>query len=173
MDEMMQTHPDVAPASAPAPARPSAFRHLLVALAAVFAVGAIAVVVVGLGARSDADDAEQRAQQLARVERTHEQARDDDDADREEVAELADAVTTHAEAVADAFTTAENAQVRFTDMTNRGADVFNNGDVGGSEAIYRDEGGPLLEELRTTQAAVNAAMATLHSARDELEEALR
>ena len=58
-------------------------------------------------------------------------------------------------------------------MTNRGAEVFNTGDIAGSEAIFRDEGGAALTELQQTQSAVNEALAAFHQARDDLEEALR
>ena len=161
------------PAEDPPKRRTGMLGHVLVAVAAVFVVGAVVAGIVGLSARSEAEDAQERAAQLAQVERTQEQAEEDADGDRERLEELADTMATRGDELGNAFPPATDAHNRFAEMTDRGADVFNNGDVAGSEVIFRDEGSVALEELRRTQATVNEALAAFHDARDELEEAVR
>jgi hypothetical protein len=146
---------------------------VLVGVAVVMVAGALVAGILGLDARAAADDARARARTFTHRATVQERARDEAVDRRRVVNERADAVYAALESLTVALRDSATAQRLFSEHSNRGADVWNTGDLAGSEDIYRGDVASALNELSVRQDELRAALAALHAARDELEGVLR
>ena len=85
----------------------------------------------------------------------------------------ADAVSTALAELGVALDHNRDAQNRYDETVDRGADLYNAGDIAGAEALYRGEAAAGLAELRQRNQELQTALTAYHDAYDDLEEALR
>jgi hypothetical protein len=160
-------------ASAPTHEQQPVLRIVLVGVAVVMVAAALVAGILGLDARAAADDERVRARTLAKQEQRHEDVRTEAVATRHDVVERTLTLLTKVEELGVAFDNSVTAQNRFADAVNHGIDVFNRGDVGGGEALFRTDVAAALTELTQRRDELHTALAAVHEARTDLEEILR
>jgi hypothetical protein len=134
-------------------------------IAAAFALGA-----VGSQARSKESDERAHARVATQSRRALEHRRRVADRDRAETERAMSAMPEKFEALGAAMGANEVAEDHFTDVVNRGADLYNSGDLGGAAALYQGEASAALADVAQRTAAVQQAWQDVQAALGALEE---
>ena len=136
-------------------------------------VAATILAVLAFGAGSDAEAARHRTDTLhhqirglaARATAAQER--------RDRLADLRDAAASRAEELGNALDASAAAQNAYADITNRAAEQYNAGDVGGATATFLGDGKTAFDQMAATVAEADRALVAVQTAIRDLEEEVR
>ena len=159
----------------PAAVSPPGRSRLAVAMLVVsglLLIGAVVFGVLGFSAQSEASD--QRDKAAVAVTRRHDSAGEQQSVEAESDALLEQllALPDKYDAIGAAERDVVDAHNRYTDISNRSVELYNNGDTAGSVTVLQNEGVGALSDLDAKKTAAEAAVKTAEDALREIKEGL-
>jgi hypothetical protein len=136
-------------------------------------VAATILAVLAFGAESDAEAARHRTDTLhhqirglaARATAAQER--------RDRLTDLRDTAASRVEELGNALNGSAAAQNAYVEITNRAANQYNAGDVGGATAAFQGDGKTAFDQMVATVAEADRALVAVQTAIRELEEEVR